>query len=65
MSLSDFSEELIAMAHALAKPGKGILAVDESTKMVSKRLGSINIKNTELNRQACRGMLFTTEDLSK
>jgi fructose-bisphosphate aldolase class I len=50
MSLSDFSEELIAIAHALAEAGNGILAVDESTKTVGKRLGSISIKNTELNR---------------
>ena len=60
MSLSDFSQELIATARALAESGKGILAVDESTKTVGKRLGSINVENTEANRQAYRGMLFTT-----
>ena len=65
MSLSDFSQELIATARALAESGKGILAVDESTKTVGKRLGSINVENTEANRQAYRGMLFTTAGLGQ
>ena len=65
ISLSDFSQGLIAIAHALAEPGKEILAVDESTKTVGKRLGSINMENTELNRQAYRGMSFTTEGLGQ
>ena len=65
MSLTDFSQELIATARALAESGKGILAVDESTKTVGKRLGSINVENTEANRQAYRGMLFTTAGLGQ
>ena len=65
MSLTDFSQELIATARALAESGKGILAVDESTKTVGKRLGSINVENTEANRQAYRGMLFTTSGLGQ
>ena len=63
MSLSLHTSELIATAKALASPGKGILAVDESTKTIGKRLGSINVENTEANRQAYRGMLFTSEGL--
>ncbi|CAM9951564.1 unnamed protein product, partial [Hapterophycus canaliculatus] len=43
--------------------GKGILAVDESTNTIGKRLASIGVDNTEENRQAYRGMLFTTPDL--
>lgn len=35
--------------------GKGILAVDESTKTIGKRLQSIGVENTEANRQAYRG----------
>ena len=35
--------------------GKGILAVDESTKTIGKRLQSIGIDNTEENRQTYRG----------
>ena len=63
MALSDYSSELIATAQSLATPGKGILAVDESTKTVGKRLGSIGVENTEANRQAYRGMLFTAAGL--
>ncbi len=36
--------------------GKGILAVDESTKTIGKRLQGIGIENTEENRQAYRGL---------
>ena len=43
--------------------GKGILAVDESTKTIGKRLQSIGIENTEAARQAYRGLLFTTPNL--
>lgn len=35
--------------------GKGILAVDESTATIGKRLASIGVDNTEENRQAYRG----------
>ncbi|MDA9762230.1 fructose-bisphosphate aldolase class I [Desulfobacterales bacterium] len=63
MSLSTYSKELIATANALAVSGKGILAVDESTKTIGKRLGAIQVENTEANRQAYRGMLFTTVGL--
>ena len=63
MSLSAYSKELIETANALAVSGKGILAVDESTKTVGKRLGAIQVENTEANRQAYRGMLFTTAGL--
>lgn len=35
--------------------GKGILAVDESTATIGKRLASIGVENNEENRQAYRG----------
>lgn len=38
--------------------GKGILAVDESTNTIGKRLASIGVDNTEENRQAYRGECF-------
>jgi len=63
MALSYYTEELKKTASAIAQPGKGILAVDESTKTVGKRLASIGVENTEDNRKAYRGMLFTTEGL--
>ena len=58
-------EELRSTAQALATRGKGILAVDESTGTVGKRLAGINVENTEANRQAYRGMLFTTTGLGQ
>ncbi|CAM9783120.1 unnamed protein product [Ectocarpus sp. 6 AP-2014] len=63
MSLSEYKDELAQTAKAIAGPGKGILAVDESTATIGKRLASIGVDNTEENRQAYRGMLFTTPDL--
>lgn len=56
-------DELRNTANRLAARGKGLLAVDESTPTIGKRLASISIENTEENRQAYRGMLFTTESL--
>jgi len=58
-----YREELRETASRLAAKGKGLLAVDESTPTIGKRLAGINIENTEENRQAYRGMLFTTEGL--
>ena len=63
MALSYYKETLRETALKLATPGKGILAVDESTNTGGKRLASIGVENTEENRQAYRGMLFTTEGL--
>ena len=63
MALSYYKETLRETARKLATPGKGILAVDESTNTCGKRLASIGVENTEENRQAYRGMLFTTEGL--
>ncbi len=65
MALSYYKEELKQTAQSLATKGKGILAVDESTKTIGKRLASINVENTEQNRQAYRGLLFTTPGLGE
>lgn len=63
MSLDKFMEELASTANKIASPGKGILAVDESTKTIGKRLDSIGVENTEENRQAYRGLLFNCPNL--
>jgi fructose-bisphosphate aldolase, class I len=63
MSLDKFADELRATAEKIASPGKGILAVDESTKTIGKRLASIGVENTEANRQAYRGLLFNCPGL--
>ena len=65
MALSDYKNELAATAAAIASPGKGILAVDESTKTIGKRLESIGVTNSEEARQAYRGLLFTCPNLGK
>ncbi|CAA7397093.1 unnamed protein product [Spirodela intermedia] len=55
-----YAEELIKNAAYIGTPGKGILAADESTGTIGKRLASINVENVESNRRALRELLFTT-----
>jgi fructose-bisphosphate aldolase class I len=55
------TENLEAVAKELVAPGKGILAADESTGTIEKRLKSINVPSTEENRRAYREVLFTTK----
>ena len=62
---SPHAAELVATAKALAAPGKGILAADESTGTIGKRLGSIGVENTQANRQALRELLFTAPGFDK
>ena len=59
-----FTEELAATIEALVTPGKGILAADESTNTIGKRLKTINVENTEENRKKYRDLLFTTPGLN-
>ena len=56
-----YEQALIDTAKALVAPGKGVLAADESTGTIKKRLDSINVESTEATRQAYRNLLFTTE----
>ncbi|KAK7276997.1 hypothetical protein RIF29_18146 [Crotalaria pallida] len=55
-----YADELIKNAKYIATPGKGILAADESTGTIGKRLSSIKVENIEANRQALRELLFTS-----
>jgi fructose-bisphosphate aldolase class I len=55
------TENLETVARKLVAPGKGILAADESSGTIEKRLKSINIPSTEQNRRAYREVLFTTK----
>lgn len=57
--------ELNSVAQALVKPGKGILAADESTGTIKKRLASINVESTEQSRRDYREMLFTTAGMEQ
>ena len=54
------NENLESVARKLVAPGKGILAADESSGTIEKRLKSINVTSTEENRRAYREVLFTT-----
>ncbi len=55
------AQDLAVTARALVAPGKGILAADESTGTIEKRLRSIEVESTDENRRAWRDLLFTTE----
>src|SRR5438105_14960696 len=54
------TENLESLAKKLVAPGKGILAADESSGTIEKRLKSISVPSTEENRRAYREVLFTT-----
>lgn len=54
-------QALIDTANEIVTEGKGILAADESTGTIKKRLDSIDVESTEQTRQAYRNLLFTTE----
>jgi len=60
-----YAAELRETAAAMVKPGKGLLACDESTGTVGKRLESIGLENNDENRMTWRNLLFTTEGLSE
>jgi fructose-bisphosphate aldolase class I len=59
------ADSLEAIAKAMVAPGKGILAADESTGTIEKRLASVKVENTEENRRAYRDMLFSTKGLGQ
>src|SRR5437867_163280 len=54
------TENLESVARKLVAAGRGILAADESSGTIEKRLKSINVPSTEENRRAYREILFTT-----
>eukprot|EP01114_Cavostelium_apophysatum_P003489 TRINITY_DN133_c0_g1_i1.p2 TRINITY_DN133_c0_g1~~TRINITY_DN133_c0_g1_i1.p2 ORF type:complete len:360 (+),score=119.15 TRINITY_DN133_c0_g1_i1:73-1152(+) len=61
--IAKFRDELVQTANAIASPGKGILAADESTGTIGKRFEKIKVENVEDNRRAYRELLFTSEAL--
>jgi fructose-bisphosphate aldolase class I len=52
-------------ARALVASGKGILAADESTPTMEKRLRGIGLESTEERRREYRDILFTTEGIGE
>lgn len=59
------SNQLVEVAQAMVAEGKGILAIDESTGTIAKRLTSVNLESNEHNRRAYRDMLLTTPGLGQ
>ncbi|XP_067125194.1 fructose-bisphosphate aldolase [Centruroides vittatus] len=57
----ELQDELKKIANSIVAPGKGILAADESTATMGKRLQGIGVENTEDNRRAYRQLLFTSD----
>ena len=58
-------EDLESVALAMVAPGKGIIAVDESTNTITKRLTAVGLDSTEEVRRAYREMLLTAPGLSE
>jgi fructose-bisphosphate aldolase class I len=51
--------------HNLSQAYKGILAADESTPSIQKKLLAVGLQSTEELRKTYRTMLFTTPDIEK
>jgi fructose-bisphosphate aldolase class I len=58
MNLAD----LHSIAKAMVKPGKGILAADESGSTIKKRFDAIGVTSTEESRRDYREMLFRSSE---
>lgn len=57
--------ELNKIAHKILENGKGILAADESTATMTKRLESVNVESNVENRILFRQSLFSSKGMSK
>ncbi len=58
-------EQLADIARAMVAPGKGIIAIDESTSTIAKRFAGVGIENTEEHRRAYRELLLTAPNLGQ
>ena len=58
-------EQLAETAQAMVAPGKGVIAIDESTTTIGKRFAALGLENTEENRRAWRELLLTAPKLSE
>ncbi|GAB3301674.1 class I fructose-bisphosphate aldolase [Parasphingorhabdus pacifica] len=56
---------LAEKARALVAPGKGILAADESTGTMNKRLAEVGVDTTEESRRRFRELIVTTPELGR
>ena len=55
--------ELYSIVEKIISKGKGILAADESTSTMTKRLDSVNVKSTAENRLLFRETLLSSESM--
>ena len=58
-------EDLAETARAMVAPGKGIIAIDESTGTIARRFAAVGIADSEEHRRAYRELLLTTPGLSE
>jgi fructose-bisphosphate aldolase class I len=58
-------QALETTARALVAPGRGILAADESTGTMAKRLEAVGVESSEAARRRFRELLFTTPDAER
>ena len=63
--MNTYTEELHDTARKLVVEGKGILAADESTGTITKRLGKVGVESTEENRRAYRELFFTADGIEE
>jgi len=63
--MNDKLEHLVSTAQAMVAPGKGILAIDESTGTIRKRFDSVGVESTEANRLDYRSMMLGAEGLGE
>ena len=59
------TRDLEATARSILAEGRGILAADESTGTMSKRLEGQGIESTEESRRRFRELMFTTEGIEQ
>jgi hypothetical protein len=63
--MTDKLEQLVEIAQAMVAPGKGVLAIDESTGTIKKRFDGVGVESTEANRLDYRSMMLTTPGLGQ
>ena len=59
------NNQLKTTAKSMVQKGKGILAADESTSTIGKRLQSVGVESTYETRNEYRDMLLTTNNIEK
>jgi len=63
--MTERRQELEETAQAMVAEGQGILAADESTGTMTKRLETVGVESNEENRRTFRELLVTTPDAGK